>query len=344
MGLRKEMILASSLFLAWIVGFSLLFYFLGFKNVEASLSSLNYWYYLMAFVFVLLSVLMSVFNLRAVLFIMGYPVKLYKLFKIMMSGFFIDSILPNITPAGEFSIAYFLHKEGMPVTASFNSILIHTAGWFIGFVAFGALSLFGLVLFNNIPLFVVVIMLLLLLCFVGLFLIILYLVLKPRIAEKLIIALIKSAFVLLKFTRLKSLEQRALKYAEDNIHSFTYAFRKQIKKKRLIAFSSFVLMIHHFFVAFSFYLVLVSLGINISVLEAIGMFLIIYMISLLSMVPGQFAIYESVAIPILYTRASLISSAVVVGLVRLIHYWFIVFLGGFFALKIGFEYKRSRRK
>ncbi len=327
--------MVSIIFVIWLVLFIALFSLFGLKETVLVLKHSNPFMLLAAFITVIIATFVTVGSWKTVLNGMNYKIKFKKLFEVMMAGFFIDNLLPNIAPAGELSMAYFLSKkEKVPLHDSFTSIIIQTTAWFVGFTSLASCLVVLLFFEKVIPFQIAVLMGFLITCFILILLLILYLVFKPKKAEELLLWIVRSVFKLgLKFTRFKHFEEEAIEFIEENVRSFNYAFRKQ-RKKKLLAKASLLMALHHFLIIFSFYLVVVSFGVKTGFLQASAVFLLVYMISLLSMIPGQFGIYEATAIPLIGMNSSMLNGALVTSAARLLHYWFIVFLGGYYALKI----------
>mgnify|MGYP001560338196 FL=1 len=95
--------------------------------------------------------------------------------------------------------------------------------------------------------------------------------------------------------------------------------------------------IHHFMFASSFYFVILAFGGNISFILAAGIFITVSLVSLLSLIPGQLGIYEVLSISFLTLTVGLVNGTLVTSVVRLIQYWSIIFIGGFFAIQLGLE-------
>ena len=337
---KRQMSFFTVLFIVWILLFLVFFGITEISHAIEAVLSANVKFIFISLGIFILAIFVSVSNIDFLMEKIGRKVRFINTFKIILTGYFIDNLLPNMAPGGEVTMAYlYQNKEKIPLAKGFSVIIFYTIGWFLGFTFFVISTMMYLLFFETYSTALVYIMLVLLLCFMGIFFFIIYIITKPKSAEKVVVFGINSVFRLgLRYTSLRVFQKKTIKYAVDNLRSFAYVFRNQ-RKRGLVLFSSMMMFIHHLLVGISFFMVLVAFNVEVSLFYALGLFIIISMISLLSMIPGQFGIYELVAIPLVSLNAGLVNGAVIIAVVRLIHYWSIIFIGGSCAVGMCVNYR-----
>jgi uncharacterized protein (TIRG00374 family) len=341
---RADLRLWFGIFIVWLVIFWLSISHFGFNRAVEVLAQLDFFELVLAASFFFMAIMTSVMNWRFILRVMHVKVKGLLLSKIMLAGLFVDNILPNVTPSGEMTMSYLLSKNTkVPLSKSLASIVVYMLSWFFGLIALAILVLLNLLLTDRIPQETAIITSLMLIPFVIIFLLISYIAINAKSAKKIIFSIVKWAFKWRYMRKFRHSEKRLLRWIDHTINNFNRVFLKYFKDRKPVFVAGLIMLLHHFFVSVSFYYVVLAFGADISYGPIAGIFIFIALVSLLSFIPGQLVIYEVFTISLLSLTIGVIDSALVTNVIRLIQYWSIVFIGGFFALKLGLRTVKQRR-
>ena len=337
---KRHLKLWISIFIVWCLVFGILLATIGAEESIEKLLRLNVFYLFLSIFTFALSVAASILDWALLVSFLKIKTRLRNLSKIMLAGLFIDNVLPNISPTGEITMGYLLHKkENVPLSKSLASIVAYMISWFFGFILFAIIVLISLLLVQGIPLEGAVLISILIIPFVIILIALVYISINAKLCEKLVVSVVRKIFkYVLRFSRLRRKEKKTILWVRQTIKSFSKVFKTYFKRKSVIYFSCLWMAFHHFLVASSFYFMIAAFGGDVSFVAAAGVFVTLSIITLLSMVPGQLGIYEVLAISILSSLSmGLVDSTLVINLVRIVQYWSIVFIGGFFAIKLGLE-------
>ncbi len=341
--IKHKLRLWFGIFIVWFAIFALSISTFGFSRAVEVLAQLDVFKLVLAASFYAMAIGTSVANWRFILRVMHEKVPGVLLAKIMLAGLFVDNILPNISPSGEFTMSYLLSKKTkVRLPKALASIVVYILSWFFGLVALAILIILNLLLTNRIPDQTALIISILLIPFVIMFLLTSYMAINAKATENIVNGSIRWFFRRRFFKRFKHLESKILHWSTKTINSFNKIFLKYFKNRMPVFISGLIMLIHHFFVSVSFYYVVLAFGSNSNYGPIAGIFIFTALVSLLSFIPGQLGIYELFTISLLSLSIGIVDSALVTNVVRLIQYWSVVFIGGFFALKLGLESIRSR--
>lgn len=336
---KRNLKIWSIMFLAWIIIFIAFFWGVGWDETVGVVITLNPIYIFLAIFTFVASIITVTFSWGFLMSFLKIKLSFIDTLRILMSGFFVDNVLPNLAPGGEITMGYLLHKKAkVSLSKSFASVMVQVIAWFFSFIFFTFIILLGLLFFNAISMETAILITVLLIPFLFFLILIIYLAVNPKVSERVIISLIKGFFkYVLRFSRFKKKEARIIKQVRKTVKSFSKVFKTYFKQKFVLIFAIAVMILYQFFIALSFYFVVLAFGGEISFLVATGIFMIVTLVSLLSMVPGQLGIFEILSVSLLSLNMGVVNGALIVSVVRLIQYWSIVFIGGFFALGYGLE-------
>lgn len=269
--------------------------------------------------------------------LMGLKANLRNVLQCAYAGFFVDNILPTIAPGGEATMAYLLAKrEHAHVSKTLTAVIVQSMTWFMGFIGFSLIVLLLLVLNGAIGTKMALVLLALLGIFASILGFVVYMALNPRACKRLIHWIMHRFFWLIRrFTH--RAERELLRWSSQRIDSFGRMIKTFGSKKRVLAVSTLIMVFHHTLIAFSFYLALLSAGIGVSAGIAALVFILTVLVSLISFIPGGLGVFEIAGTSLLGLSAPLAAGALAITLVRLVQYWSVIFIGGFFAVKLGLE-------
>ncbi|MFH0986794.1 MAG: lysylphosphatidylglycerol synthase transmembrane domain-containing protein [Candidatus Micrarchaeota archaeon] len=327
------------IFIIWAAVMLGVFYFAGFDNVYLALKSVNYNFIGLAILSFALSISMIAINLQFLISRLHARIRFRNTVQIVLTGQFIDNILPNIAPGGELTMAYLLHKrEKVPFPKAFAAIALYMISWFTSLIVL-AVAVYGILLFTGmLPLEIAVLAAVALTVFLAALVVLVRLVIDKESAKKIIFRVINTAFALVfKFTRWRNKKARCIDFVDNSIDSFIKTFGFYTKNKMILVVSFLNILMHHFFFALSFYFVLLAFGIKVPLIYGIGLSITIGIFSMITFIPGQFGVYELVSISLLSFSGGLVDAAIITVILRLLHYWSLIIAGGFFAVKFGFE-------
>lgn len=343
---KRNLKIWSIMFIAWIVIFIVFLGSMGWDETAQVIMSLNLVYIFLAIFTFAASIITAAFSWGFLINFLKIKIPFIDTLKIMMSGFFVDNVLPNLAPGGEITMGYLLHKKAKTsLSKSFASVAVQVIAWFFSFIFFTFIILLGLLFFNVIPIETAIMITVLLIPFLFFLILIIYLAVNPDVSERLVVKMVRGFFkYVLRFSRFKKKEARIVEQVRGTVKSFSKVFKTYFKEKVVLIFAIAVMILYQFFVALSFYFVVLAFGGNISFLTSTGIFMIVTLVSLLSMVPGQLGIFEILSVSLLSLNIGVVNSALIISVVRLIQYWSVVFIGGFFALGYGLETVSEVRK
>lgn len=269
--------------------------------------------------------------------LLGVKARIRNVLQCAYAGFFVDNILPTIAPGGEATMALLLaKKEGANPSKTLTAVIVQSMTWFVGFIGFSLTVLLLLTLNGAVGTKIALVLLALLGIFGLILAFIVYMAFSPSACKGLMSWLLGNFFWLIKrFTHHTKAE--VLRWASQRIDSFGKMIRIFGNKKKALALSTVIMVFHHSLAAFSFYLALLSAGIATSPGIAALVFMLTVLVSLISLVPGGLGIFEITGTGLMGLSAPLGASALGITLVRLVQYWSVVFVGGFFAVKLGLE-------
>jgi uncharacterized protein (TIRG00374 family) len=326
-------------FLIWIIAFLFVLNRFGIDTAFAQLSNLDIRWLLLAIVFFIVALFIEFANWKMLLGYLKIKVRLRAVAQIMLAGFFVDDLLPNIAPGGEIAMAYLMHKKTKaPFPKTLASIVMNMISWFVGLISFSFIVLVSLLLFGTITTELAIMLLIFLALFSFFLTMIVYFTLSPKKCTRMISGIVTRVYCLIAWaTRTKTYERRTRRLVKDIVNTFHKRISTYARSKKTIVVSCVNLFLHTTFWALSFYFMLLAFGIYIPIELGFAIFITVNLISLLSMVPGQLGIYEVIAATLLSFSTTPVNAVLVTSAIRLLHYWSVVFVGGFFAVKLGLE-------
>jgi len=326
-------------FAVWIIVFLIVFNSFGLDAVFSELSKMKVTWLFAAIIAFIAAEFLAVINWHMLLDYLKIKVKLSIAWQVMFAGNFVDNMLPNIAPGGEIAMAYLLHKkENANLPKTLASIVMQMISWFVGLIVFSAIVLVSLLILGTVTIELAVILISFLMIFSLFLVIIIYLTLKPEACIRIVSGITTRIFSLIaRVMHTQSHERKTKRLVAEIVTSFHSRINSYANNKIVISASCITMFVHHLLYALSFYFILLAFGVAMPIELAFAIFITINLISLVSMVPGQIGIYEVLAATLLSFSTTPVSAVLITTVARLIHYWSIVFIGGFFAVKLGLE-------
>lgn len=326
------------IFILWIAAMVLLLYNLGSEKALGVLSSVNIYYLAAAVGAMCLSKLIYIVNMKWLLHFLGGKASFFTVCRATLVGMFVDNVLPTILPIGETAMGYVLYTRRVSLPKAMATIVAQGISWFVGFIMLFLGVFAWLLATGQVPadLLIIAIIPFLLFClFLGLFI---YLTVNVSKCKSVITKILTDfAFLFSRFFRKKRTRQEITNFVYKNVEDFHGAICPFLAHKKVLFVSFMLLAFHHFFVALSFFFVLQSFGMSISLDIAFFTFFAISLISLISFIPGGLGIYEAASISLLTLQGGLVVATLATSLFRIIEYWFTIFIGGILALHAGLE-------
>ncbi|MBI1973193.1 flippase-like domain-containing protein [Candidatus Micrarchaeota archaeon] len=329
------------LFIGWLVAFALVLSWLGGSELAGQVSRVNLTLVGAAILFLFGAYVVSLVNWAVFVRASGINTRFGVLAQMLAAGLFVDHVLPPIAPGGELTMGYLLSRQSRkPFSKTFATVTIHSVTWLVSFMAFTFLLLVYLLYQGNISRDLTLLFMLLLIGFGFLLWFVVHLALAPRLCKRIACGAVSRLFPAVSLLSGGKLRKRQLlAWVGSTVDAFSKSFSVFLHQRGLVWASCGLMVFHHFFIALSFFFVLAAFGVPLSPTLAMAIYMFISLVSLLSFVPGQLGVYEVTGVILVTlaggTQAGLVALAI--GVVRLIHYWAVIFVGGFFALKLGME-------
>ncbi|RLG21216.1 hypothetical protein DRN74_03030 [Candidatus Micrarchaeota archaeon] len=337
--LKEKMKLWAAVFALWLLALVLFMSLSGAREALLKIEHLNPFFLLAAVFFVFMSPYIYALNLKLLLHFLGGKISFLKMFKITLAGFFVDNVLPNIAPGGEFTIAYLMHeKAGVEYSKAFATVVAQIVSWFFGFSIFAITVILSVVIKGAYDFTLLVIIMVLFALFAFSLLIIIYLIVDLNMCRKLVVKGARfAAKIAYYITKKENFKPELLgAWADKTVLNFHTSVIPLLHKKKIIV-NGLLMSFQHFFVSMAFFMVMLASGIFIPVYTAMFIYLAVTMTSLLSLLPGGIGVFEIVSISFMSMGAGLVDGTLFTTIFRLISYWLIVFVGAIVTLKMGLE-------
>lgn len=266
----------------------ILLIFVDFKELVSLISGINIEYVLTAILLTFISVIIRSYRWFVILKNRGAPVKYIDAFKIFSASNFIFLFMPNV--AGDFYRGYSLKK-----LREYKFVKGLSSAIFEKFINFGMIILFGslwLVMFIltkgiNIELEFIILLSFVLLFIVGAF----FVMRNPKIVFKFFSNLSER----IKFLGFLDLKKYGKKYGK----SFLREFKELSKDKKILRCTLILTAFAWLIMGFRFYILALSLGINVSFVSILGIYFLAAGIGALSMAPGSLGSKEAIIVLLL---------------------------------------------
>jgi uncharacterized protein (TIRG00374 family) len=333
----KLMVWAFAFFI-WMFVIVVALGFMGMDESVRELSQLDFKWVAAAFVTFLFSLVVYGLNWTMLIRFLKMPVRIGTVFKAMMIGLFVDNILPTIAPGGEFMMGYLIHRDsGEPLSKALASVVIQMVSWFVGFIAFAVVIISMLLYMGAISFELMVAVTFFLIIFSAILGVIVYLAIDLKACEKFILVFSGKIFAIATIFTKKRFDERGKQWIIKVIREFHHSIASFAVRKWVIVFSCANLAFHHFLAALSLFFVVLAFNVYLP-FELVALLLVLTVLSsMLTFLPGGIGAFEIVGITLLSFETSVITATLILGVYRLIQYWFVVFAGGFLALGEGLE-------
>ncbi|MBI4214471.1 flippase-like domain-containing protein [archaeon] len=329
------------LFALWLAVFVFVIKLAAGDNFVASIAGADGWLVLLSLASFLLAHAVSLANWGIFVRASKIRFRFRRLAQILASGLFVDHVLPPIAPGGEIAMAYLLSRESKrPFSRSLATVTIHSVTWFVSFILLTLGLIIYLIYQGRISTELTILSLAFLFLFALLLWFVIHLALEPELCKKLARRTIRyTGWLATMVSGGKLTKTRLLKWAENTVDSFSHSFDTFLHAKKLVFASCCFMVLHHLFLAFSFFFILSAFRIAVPPANAMAIYMFISLVSLLSFVPGQLGVFEITAFILVSLAAGTNAATVVLAIAvfRLIQYWSVIFAGGFFALKLELE-------
>ncbi len=310
----------------------------GIDQAILQATNINFSFLALAVLLTLLSPIIYSFSLNILLHFLGGKLSPLKMLSITITGFFVDNLLPNVAPGGEFTIAYLMNKNGVPYSTAFATVVAQMVAWFIGFVIFALSIILIVIITGSYNLSLLILIGLLLIMFIICLVVIIYLIIDLKMCRKMVsIGARWSTKLIYIITKKEDFNPTEFaKWADRTVVKFHTSVMPFLKEKTIL-FNGLLMSFQHFSVAFSFYMVTLAFGISMPVHSILLIYLAVTLLSLLSFLPGGLGVFEIATITLTSIGAGIVGGTIITGVFRLISYWLIMFIGGFLALHMGIE-------
>jgi len=271
---------------------------------------------------------------------LGMRPPLREVFRAMMIGFFIDDVLPTITPGGEFMMGYVLHKKSRaPLPKCLASVVAVMISWFVGFIVLAAAVLATVIALGEITWGFAIPLAVLLAAFSVILIVVVYLTVDVAACERVVSGLaVRLLGFFSRIFRKKRIDEKKTRVRVCSlIRSFHCSIEPFIHRKRVMALSFATMTLHHLLNSLAFWFMVLAFNVWLPVEMALLIIVMTVLVSLISLMPGGLGPFEIVSISLLSLTAGLVPGTIIGGVFRLMQYWSIVFGGGLLALETSLE-------
>lgn len=297
------------------------------QEVYLLIKEINSFYFLLAFVSCLLTILL--WNLRFLISLRGLiNISYLKLFPVLLAGIFVNQITPGAGTGGEPVRAYFLNKKyKKPKSKILGCIFADKFFNLVVFIFFVVFSIFFVLIFLKISSIAKIILLIfLLIIFSCAFLFVKFLFGKSKINFGWLIRIIFSfRNIRKKFKTQKNFEN----YFHKRIEHFSLLFKKVFLHKRTFYISMLISLTIWILNFLTSYFLFLSIGVHINFLWIIIVVSLGQFIGEISLFPGGIGLIEGMTF-LLYSAFGIIQpfALIVAFLSRIIFYFFSLLIGG----------------
>jgi len=313
------------LFIAGLLIFGVVFYMIGLKRIFLQLLKINLWFYLLAIISAIITLLLWTLRWKSFIKSTNYDVPLLSLFKILIIGLAINNLTPVAKLGGEPVRAYLLKKEfKIPMRRGFAIILSDLTTEFLISAMMVVISMLLITFYIQPPAWLSVsLVIFTILTIIG-FGSLLGIYSNKNFINKTILWSIK------KIKRLRPLERKILtRYKE-----FQESFKRCFKDKKLFSKAIIYGTMMKVFDVLKFLFIFMSLNYHIGVLEILIIIGISIILSTIPATPGGLGIIEGGIISsFILIGVSADVSAVAIFLERLISFWGITIIGGVLGIR-----------
>ncbi|MBS3815203.1 MAG: flippase-like domain-containing protein [Hadesarchaea archaeon] len=314
------------LFIIGIAIISIMIAYTGISDILNTLKMADKWYYSLAILAQVTAILVWLTKWKILTKALDIEVKTHHMFSVLLSGIFVNTVVPSARVGGVPLRAYMFSRIGeIPSDQSFASVAADRALDGIPLIGIMLTALIMVLLTWSLPLYVIILLTLTtgIIAFVAITF--LYVCLSPGPAKRFVGWLIKRLRrIIERFRPIEYVEEKA----EEFMKGFSYGAQKILKQKKYVAPALTLSTIYWFLSIARMYIIFHSLNYTVS-FGAIGIAITVGLILHAAPIPGGLGLVEGVYV-LIFSAAGVppqVSLAATL-LDRSISFWFTGLISG----------------
>ena len=301
-----------------------MFYFVGIGKVIEALKSANLYLIGLALVIQIFAYCLYTLRWKILNNVSGINVSFKKLLPIMMVGLAVNNITPSGRGGGEPVRAYILAKQhNYMIKDTFATVIADKALDTFPFVVLAVITIFSMIMYFNIALWLVVVMSIAIGAIVALLIVFLYMCVNEKFGVRV------EGWISSLIRKFKKKDPQSI---EKRVHDFIVGFQDNIKmlmsSRKTLAYTITLSFIIWFFEILRVYVVFLAFGAGLNLIVIAEVFIVASLVGMIPLLPGGLGAVDGL-MALLYSKSGIALSltAPITLIERLISFWMATIIG-----------------